>query len=390
MSAFGGAPPWMCQTGFASRSFGACRSIGFEKLLILVGVTRDHIEIEPLGGFRLAIHEKREAFRAGVAEPLFDGEPVALRLGDFLALLVEKKLVVETFRRRAAERAADFAGKLHRVDQVLAGHLVVDAQRHPTHRPIRLPLQFAAPAGDERSHVLCRIGILVGDGSSFRIVRDHRHLQDGAGPRRDRQERRIGKRALRAQRRQHDRHHRLEVRKHFQERIVETSRRVASSRRQEFVVEAELIEECAQARVVVIGEARMRAERIGHLGQRLVEVLRHHFFVGDIVGNLAQAVHVVGKSDEPRLDRVGGEHAEGVAHHRGARHLAERADMRQAGRAVAGLEDDLVLRVPLQPRHDLARFLERPGVRLLGERAQIRWIFDRHGGHCYVVGPCRS
>jgi hypothetical protein len=33
----------------------------------------------------------------------------------------------------------------------------------------------------------------------------------------------------------------------------------------------------------------------------------------------------------PRLDLVVGEHAEGMAHHGGARDLAERADMRQAG-----------------------------------------------------------
>ena len=173
---------------------------------------------------------------------------------------------------------------------------------------------------------------------------DHRHLQHAAGPRRDRQERRIGLRALLAQRRQHDRHDLLEMRQHFEESFVETARRVAGGRGHELVVEAELIEKGAQPRIVVFAEASVRAERIGHLGERLVEMLRDHLLVGDVVGHLAQAVHVVGESDQARLDLVVGEHAEGVAHHGGARHFAEGADMRQAGRAVAGFENDFVLR----------------------------------------------
>jgi hypothetical protein len=51
-------------------------------------------------------------------------------------------------------------------------------------------------------------------------------------------------------------------------------------------------------------------------------------------------------SSEKQSSRVGtlsGEHAEGVAHHGRARHLAERADMRQARGAVAGLEQALFL-----------------------------------------------
>ena len=96
----------------------------------------------------------------------------------------------------------------------------------------------------------------------------------------------------------------------------------------------------------------------------------HHVVVGHVVRHLAQPVHVVGERDQPRLDLVVGEHAEGMAHHGGARDLAERADMRQAGGAVAGLEDHLVLGLRLEPRDDLARLLERPGVRMLGEFAQ--------------------
>ncbi len=52
-------------------------------------------------------------------------------------------------------------------------------------------------------------------------------------------------------------------------------------------------------------------------------------------------------SSEKQSSRVGTrsarQEAEGGAHHGRARDLAERADMRQARRAVAGLEQDLVL-----------------------------------------------
>jgi hypothetical protein len=71
-------------------------------------------------------------------------------------------------------------------------------------------------------------------------------------------------------------------------------------------------------------------------------------------------------SSENTSSRVGTlssvKHAEGVAHHGGARHLAERADMRQAGRAIAGLEQDRRRPVAaLVALDDLFRFLERPG-----------------------------
>ena len=160
LSALGGAPAWMCQTGFDSRSPGALALVGFEELLVLVDVARDDVEIEPLGRLRLAIHEQRQAFRAGVAQPFLDGQPVAFRLGDFLAVLVEEQLVVKAFRRQAAERAADFARQLDRVDQILAGHFVVDAERDPAHGPIGLPLQLAAPAGDGRGDALAAVGVL--------------------------------------------------------------------------------------------------------------------------------------------------------------------------------------------------------------------------------------
>ena len=246
-------------------------------------------------------------------------------------------------------------------DQILAGHFVVDAERHPAHGPVRLPLQLAAPAGDRRRDALA--GVFIGNGSRRGIVRDDRHLQDDPGLFVDRQKRRIGLRALFAQRRQHDLHHFFEMPQDVQKRLVKASRRVTGGRGQELVVEAELVEEGAQPRIVVRGETRMRAERIGHLGERLAEMLRHHFFVGHIVGNLAQPIHVVGERNQPGFDLIIGKYAKCVTHHRCARDFAERADMRQPGWSIAGLEYHLDLGLALEPRDDLARFLERPSVR---------------------------
>src|SRR5258708_34490508 len=66
----------------------------------------------------------------------------------------------------------------------------------------------------------------------------------------------------------------------------------------------------------------------------------------------------------------------------GARALAESADMRPARRPVAGREQPLFLWLLLQPRDDRLRLLERPGVGLLGERAQLARTGGKvDGGH---------
>ncbi len=186
----------------------------FEKLLVVVDVARDHVEIEPLCRLRLTIHEQRQRFRRRVAQPLIDGEPVALRFGNLLALVVEEQLVIEAFRRRAAEHGADLARQLDGVDQVLAGHLIIDAEREPAHRPVRLPLQLAMPAGDRQRHALPGLGVVVGDRARLHVMRHDRHVQHHAAARTDRQERRIARGALFAQRRQHDRHHLVDALQH--------------------------------------------------------------------------------------------------------------------------------------------------------------------------------
>src|SRR5664280_1622904 len=78
--------------------------IAVEELLVFVDGSRDDVEIESLSRPRLAIHETRQAFRAGIAQPFVDGEAVAFRLGNLLPVLVEEEFVIEAFRRRAAGR----------------------------------------------------------------------------------------------------------------------------------------------------------------------------------------------------------------------------------------------------------------------------------------------
>ena len=265
-----------------------------------------------------------------------------------------------------------FADSLTEFDQILTRHLVVDAERGPAHRPVRLPLQLAVATSDGNGDSLGRLGIVIRDRAVLRVVRDDRHVKHLPGARTDRQERRIGRGALLPQRRQHDRHHLLEPLEHLEQRRVELAGFVIVGRAYELVFEAELIEERAQPRIVVVPERGILVrERVRHAGQRLVEMRGEHLLVRHVVRHLAQAVHVIGEGDQPRLDPVVGQHAERMPHHGRAGDLAERADVRQAGRTVAGLEQHLVLRLPFQPRDDLLRLLERPGVRLFGKAAQV-------------------
>ena len=275
------------------------------------------------------------------------------------------------------------ARQLHAVDEILAGHLVIDPERDPPHRPIGLPLQLGVAAGDRRLEALAGLGIAPDDGAGLELALVDRHLHDDAGLRMDRQEGRIGLLALGAQGRQHDLHHRVVALEHRQKRLVEPARLVAFRCGQKFVLEAERVEEFPQARVVVMREALVLAERIGHLRQRHAEGAGNQVLVGDIVRNLAQAVHVVREGDQPGRDGVAGQHPESVPHHAGARHLAERPDMRQAGGAVAGLEQRLLLARAFQPLDKLARLLEGPGCGRLGGidkgLIEVNWLRHRTG-----------
>ena len=90
-----------------------------------------------------------------------------------------------------------------------------------------------------------------------------------------------------------------------------------------------------------------------------------------LLGTLSGTLRSPSMSSEKQNSRVGTSlrPLEGLAHHGGAHDLAERADMRQARRAVAGLEQHIALgrRFAADAGDELAGFFERPRARGLGE-----------------------
>ena len=66
----------------------------------------------------------------------------------------------------------------------------------------------------------------------------------------------------------------------------------------------------------------------------------HQVLIWNVIRNLAQAVHVVGEREQPGFN-PGIQNLESPADHGGADHFAERADMRQARRAITGLEQHI-------------------------------------------------
>eukprot|EP01136_Pigoraptor_vietnamica_P045843 Opistho-1_new@24326 len=334
------------------------------ELPVIVHRARDHAHVQRLGLLGLAIDIESEGLVGAIGQPLIEAQAIALGLRDLLALLVEEHLVVEALGRAAAHHARDLARLDHRIDQVLARHLVIDAQRDPAHRPVDLPLQLGLAAQDRLLDPLALIH--ERDHASLGIEHLDRNLQHDAALGADRQHGRIGRLALGTQRRQHHVHDALIAAQDKAKRIVERPVGIIVGRGDELVVKAEAVEKLAQLRVIVVSEAFVLLERIGHLGQRLAQILRQHLLVRHIVRHLAQAVHVVAERDQPggrvrqRLERA--------AHHRRAQHFVERADMRQARRAVAGLEQHrrrlpvlggLSVRIAFQK---LARLLIGPGL----------------------------
>ncbi len=80
------------------------------------------------------------------------------------------------------------------------------------------------------------------------------------------------------------------------------------------------------------------AIRIGHAGERLIEMIVHHLLVRHARRHLPHPVHVVGKGDQAArpIHQLG----QSVADHQRPGHFLEGAEVRQPARAVAGLEDD--------------------------------------------------
>ncbi len=117
-----------------------------------------------------------------------------------------------------------------------------------------------------------------------------------------------------------------------------------------------------------MAEALELAERIGNFRKLPPEMAAQELLVGDVVGNLAQTVHVVRKAQEACGNIRHG--FKSVAHHGGAGDLAEGADVRKAGRTVTRLEQNFggLFAAAGDAGNDLARFFEGPCL-----------AFERHG-----------
>ncbi len=229
----------------------------------------------------------------------------------------------------------------------------------PAHRPIGLPLQLAGAPGDRGQEVTAvrRVGPL--DRAVGEVDAVDADLHDHPGHRMDRQDRRIASRPLGAQGRQDGGDDLLVALQYPQQRRVETASAVVVAGGGELVLEPEGVEKVAQHGVVVRRVALVRAEGVWDAAERLAQMGPQQLRVADVVGDLAQPVHVVAEGDQPR--RPPGQGLVGVANPAGARDLAEGADMRQTGRAIAGLENRFGAFRCVQAFRDLARFLEWPG-----------------------------
>ncbi len=205
-----------------------------------------------------------QRFLAAILQPFVDGQAVALRLGNLLTLGIKEQLVNQAFGLVPAEHAGDFARLNAAVGQILAIHLVIDAQRDPAHRPIDLPLALGHAA---QGGLFDGVAVLIGeaDNPGGGVHHGNRHLQHRAGGWRNRHDRRIGLTAFFAQGRQHDVHYRAKIGEHTLERVIEPARIVTIRRADELIFKPELVEEFAQHRVVVRGKTFVfGAKRIGN------------------------------------------------------------------------------------------------------------------------------
>ena len=364
----------------------------------------DHVEVKPLGAAGLVVHEERQAFLGAVGKPFLECQAVADLLRDLLPALVEKELIRHVRRRPGAKHAGDLRPEFIRRDQVLAVHLVVDVERDPAHRPVRLPLQLAASPRHGRLDFR-PVLVAVGDRTGIGISGEYGGLQDPAGRRADRQERAVGRAPLTPQRGKDDLGDFVVVLQHHQQRLIEDTAAVAVRRAPKLVVKPEPVEEVAELGVVVFGKALVLAERVGNVAQGAAQVSGQHGLLGHVGRHAAQTVHVVGERDQP--GRHPGHGLEGVTDHGRAGYLAEGPDVGQARGSESRLEQHVAFlrQTAAKALRQSARFVERPGAGLFsggakrghgwaasvpGSRVRVRKRSSRLGSRVDRSSTCSS
>ena len=348
--------------------------------------------MHPLGGFRLLIHEVRQAFGGRVGQPFVDRQAIAFRLRNLLALIVQEELIGHVVRFAPAQDLADAVIDRRVGRVVFAIHFKVHIQRRPAGAEIGLPLQFDMAAGDRKRPFAAGL-IIEGDGVVLGVDVLHRHIEDPAGFGVDRQEAGIGLLTFIAQGRQHDFHDGVIAFGGQPQGVIETAGFVEFGRGDEFIFKAEGVQKPAQHGVVVVAKAFKLLIRVGHRGERLLHVLAQHVLLGHVFGHFAHAVDIVGKADQARRDVR--DHLKRAADHGGAGHFTEGADMGQTRGAVAGFKQHVTFfRVFLFIAFENgARFFEGPGFRRhrgITERGHGQFLKRRRnpmsGGHlCHIA-----
>ena len=216
------------------------------------------------------------------------------------------------------------------------------------------------PARDARAVTLTTFGITPDQHVLIRAHFFHGHLHHHAGFRVNGQEGRIGGAAIRPECRQDHFQHPGMVFRHAEQGRIKAPGAVVIRRRSEFIFKAESIQKGAQPRVIMVPEAFMRTEGIRNGRDGPPDMPRQHVLIRHIIRHLAQPIHVIAEGDQAR--RQARELREGMADPACARHFAKGADMRQAGRAIAGFEQRRFLAGSGQAGRDLARLLKGPGL----------------------------
>ncbi len=301
----------------------------------------NHVKIQPFGALGLVEHELAQTFWRGVTQPFLHRQAIALGLGDFLPLLIQKQFVCQTRRRRAAQNFADTARQAHAVDQILARHFVIHTKCIPAHGPVGLPLHFGMATRYWCFKHLTRGGVCPAYGACDRVNGVHLNLHDLPRVGVQRQNGGIGCSAVRPQCGQDHGQNLVMHFQHAQQSRIKPAGRIILGGRCKLVFKPETVEERAQPRVVMGRKRVVRAKRVRHAGERLANIFLQHLTLGHVIGHLAQGVHIVRKSQQTgRTARKGGI---GLPHPGCAGDLTKGADMGQARGTIPSFQQGRAL-----------------------------------------------
>ena len=299
-----------------------------------------------------------------------------------MAFLVEKHLERKSQRRPRAHHAQNLSRQPRRVGQILAVQFVIDLEHVPSQRPIDLPLHFrfaaedrllaAKPASARAARALFASEF---DRAALGVIGRHRALDDLPALGTNRHERRPSGAIFLAQRRRDYRDYLRVLLEDQFEAFVKAPRGIHLGRAHQFVLDFDRRQESAEQADHMIGKTRAAAEGVGDLRDRDAQVLLSGLAIGHVLRHFAQPVEIVDENDQARrprrLDQM-----KRLAHERRPQNFRHRAEMRQARRPEAALEDHRPRRlIGCDALRQPPSFLARPQFR---GRARFRFSCARH------------